>query len=296
VEALDQVHDLECTPRGAGHTTICERRRIEPLTHHNSAPTAATPFPELNDLLTRFVARLSSILGAKLVGVYLSGSFALGAGDAASDCDFLAVIDRELGPDDEGALRQLHEEIPRLPGYWASNLEGSYAPRADLETLSALGRPWLYVDRGSRELAPSPHCNTEDVRWVLANRPLVLTGPDPRTFACEVPAAALQTRMRAEIDGFLVDLRSWASFDISWTQRYAVEGVSRMLYTLEHGEVIAKQDALTWAAETLPAEWRALIAQVRADRSVRWDAPARPGSMERAIAFVEYVQARAREA
>jgi aminoglycoside adenylyltransferase-like protein len=102
--------------------------------------------------------------------------------------------------------------------------------------------------------------------------------------------------MRAEIEGFLVDLRSWASFDISWTQRYAVEGVSRMLYTLEHGEVISKQDALTWAAEALPAEWRDLIARLRGDRLARWDAPARPGSMERAIAFVEYAQARARGA
>ena len=269
---------------------------MERLSQQRGAAVAATPFDELNDLLTRFVGRLSSILGARLVGVYLTGSFALGAGDAASDCDFLAVTDGNLSPDDERELRQLHEELPGRPGYWASNLEGSYAPRADLETLSALGRPWLYVDRGARELDPSPHCNTADVRWVIANRPLVLTGLDPRTFACEVPAAALRTRMRAEIEGFLVDLRSWASFDISWTQRYAVEGVSRMLYTLEHGEVISKQDALIWAGEALPPEWRDLIAQVRGDRSVRWDAPARPGSMERAVAFVEYVQARARGA
>ena len=269
---------------------------MERLSQQRSADVAATPIAELNDLLTRFVARLSSILGAKLVGVYLTGSFALGAGDAASDCDFLAVVDGDLSPDDEGALRRLHDDIPDRPGYWAANLEGSYAPQADLETLAALGWPWLYVDRGSRELNQSPHCNTEDVRWTLVNRPLVLVGRDPRTFACDVPVAALQTRMRAEIEGFLVDLKTWASFDISWTQRYAVESVSRILYTLEGGEVISKQDALTWAAATLPPEWRDLIAQVRGDRFVRWDAPWRPGSMARAIAFVEYVQARARGA
>ena len=101
--------------------------------------------------------------------------------------------------------------------------------------------------------------------------------------------------MRPQIEGFLVDLRSWASFDISWTQRYAVESSSRMLYTLEFGEVISKQDALAWAAEALPPEWRDLLEQVRQDRFVRWNAPPRHGSMERAVAFVEYVQTRARE-
>ena len=100
--------------------------------------------------------------------------------------------------------------------------------------------------------------------------------------------------MRPLIENFLIDLRTWARFDSSWTQRYAVEASSRMLYTLERGEVISKRDALTWAAERLPPEWRSLIEQVQQDRLVRWDEPPRPGSMERAAAFVEYIQGRAR--
>ena len=258
---------------------------------HRAGPTA-TPFAELNDLLTRFVARVSSILGAKLVGVYLTGSFALGAGDAASDCDFIAVSDGGLSRDEERALRMLHDEILSWPSYWAYNLEGSYAPQTDLTTLLTLGRPWLYVNRGSREMEWSPHCNTEDVRWILVNRPLVLAGIDPRAFVCDVPAAVLQMKMRPQIENFLVDLRTWARFDISWTQRYAVEAGSRMLYTLEHGEVISKQEALKWAAERLPIEWRDLIEQVQQDRLVRWDAPPRPGSMERAVTFAHYLQER----
>jgi hypothetical protein len=100
--------------------------------------------------------------------------------------------------------------------------------------------------------------------------------------------------MRPQIEAFLVDLRTWVRFDTSWAQRYAVEGSSRILYTLEHGAVISKQDALAWAAETLPREWRDPIEQVRQDRLVAWNAAPRPGSVERAVAFVEYVQGRAR--
>jgi hypothetical protein len=99
--------------------------------------------------------------------------------------------------------------------------------------------------------------------------------------------------MRPNIENFLDDLLTWASFEISWTQRYAVEASSRMLYTLEHGQVISKRQALDWAALAMPAEWRDLIAQVRRDRFVQWNDPPRPGSVERSLAFVEYVHARA---
>jgi len=267
---------------------------VERVPREHPALLTATPFPELNHLLTRFVARVASILGTKLLGVYLTGSFALGGGDPASDCDFLAATDGGLSRDEERALRGLHKEILSWPSYWAYNLEGSYAPQADLTTLVTLGRRWLYVNRGRREMEWSAHCNTADVRWVLVNRPLVLAGIIPRAFVCDVPAAVLQAQMRPQIENFLVDLRTWAPLDISWTQRYAVEASSRMLYTLEHGEVIPKQDALTWAAETLPPEWRDLIDQVRQDRFVRWNAPLRPRSMDRAIAFIEHAQERAR--
>ena len=228
------------------------------------------------------------------VGLYLTGSFALGGGDAASDCDFLVLTSRRVGAAEEGALRRLHEEIPDGTGYWAYNLEGSYAPEADLRTLEAVGRPWLYVNRGAREMEWSGHCNTEDVRWVLRERPFILAGRDPREFACEVPPALLQATMRDQIESFLDDLLGWTTFDISWTQRYAVEASLRMLYTLERGEVISKQDALEWGAAALPAEWGDLLAQVREDRFVQWNDPPRPGSVERTLELVAYVQARAR--
>jgi predicted nucleotidyltransferase len=256
--------------------------------------SSATPFPELNGLLADFIGRVRPILDTSLVGVYLTGSFALGGGDAASDCDFVVVTTGRVGDEQELALRQLHEEIPTWPGYWAINLEGSYAPKADLQTPTAIGRPWLYVNRGGRELEWSAHCNTEDVRWVLRERPLILEGADPHDFASEVLTIALQRKMRAQIENFLNDLLTWTTFEISWTQRYAVEASSRMLYTLERGDVISKQDALDWGTVAMPAEWRALIAQVRQDRFVQWNARPRPGSVDRTLAFVEYVQERAR--
>jgi predicted nucleotidyltransferase len=292
--ALPGLSNQAAAPGQSASATICDADGVGDRGQSLPTTCGAIAFSELNDLLATFVGRVRAILEAKLVGVYLTGSFALGGGDAASDCDFLVITSGRLSGERERALRQLHKEIPDWPGYWSYNLEGSYAPKADLQTLAALRRPWLYVNRGGREMEWSAHCNTEDVRWVLRERPLILVGADPREFACVVPVAALQAKMRRQIENFVDDLLTWTSFEVSWTQRYAVEATLRMLYTFERGEVISKQDALDWGVAAIPAKWRELIEQVRSDRFVPWNDPPRPGSVERTLAFVEYVQERAR--
>ena len=215
-------------------------------TEHEAASTP-TVFPELNELLAELVARVESILGENFVGAYLTGSFALGGGDLHSDCDFLVVTEERVTAEQERALRELHDEIPTRPGHWPHDLEGSYAPRADLETLAALDKQWLYVNRGRREMQWSTHCNTEDVRWTLREHGITLAGPEPRQLVAEVPADVLRSKMRPLIESFLPDLFSWTSFDIAWAQRYAVATLCRMLYTLETGEVASKPASLEWA-------------------------------------------------
>lgn len=255
--------------------------------------TPQTTFPELNELLDELVVRVESILGDNFVGAYLTGSFALGAGDLQSDCDFLVVTDGRVTGEQERALRELHDEIPTRSGHWTHHLEGSYAPKADIETLAALDQRWLYVDHGWREMQWSTHCNTEDVRWVLRERGITLAGPAPREFACEVPADALRSRMPPLIESFLPDLFTWTSFDIAWSQRYAVTSLCRMLYTLDTGEVASKPASLEWAKHALSPAWHDLIQQVFDDRQLAWNDPPRTGSVEATIAFAEYAKQRA---
>src|SRR5207245_11037068 len=94
-----------------------------------------TVLPELNELLGDLLARVKAILEENFVGAYLTGSFALGAGDLHSDCDFLVVTEDSVTAEQERALRELHDELPTRSGHWTHHLEGSYAPRAELETL-----------------------------------------------------------------------------------------------------------------------------------------------------------------
>jgi hypothetical protein len=137
----------------------------------------------------------------------------------------------------EACLRALHDQFPTRRGHWAQHLEGSYPPTGELRTLRGLGRRWLYIDHGWREMRWSAHCNTEVVRWSLRECGITLAGPGPRTLVDEIPAGVLRARMRTYAQEFLPELFTWTDFSIAWTQRYAVTTFCRILHTIESGRV-----------------------------------------------------------
>jgi hypothetical protein len=252
--------------------------------------TEPTQFAELNAVLAELTARAAATLGDNFGGAYLQGSFAVGDADLQSDCDFLIPVNGPITAAQEAGLRAMHDEFPTRREHWAQHLEGSYPPVSELRTLAAVGRDWLYIDHGWREMQWSAHCNTEVVRWSLRERGVTLAGPDPRALVDEVPAAVLRARMRRYAGEFLPGLYTWTDFSVAWTQRYAVTTFCRILHTLNSGQVTSKKAALLWALDHLDGRWSGLIQQVLDDRPLGWDAGRSPreGSVTQTLEFAEY--------
>lgn len=210
--------------------------------------------------LDALVAALREALDDRLIGAYLVGSFALGAGDEHSDVDFLAVTDDEPDEASEQALRELHARLPDLGTPGADHLEGSYAPTSDLRSPMTLGRRWLYVDNGSRLLERSAHDNTAHTRWVLREHGMPLVGPDPRTLVAEVTPKVLRAEAlgvaRARAEAGEEDLEAYAD---PWYQPYAVLTSCRILFTASEGRVTTKPGAAAWALDRVDATHRELI-------------------------------------
>lgn len=236
-----------------------------------------TPYAELNVVLEELVSVAHCVLEDNLVGVYLQGSFALGGGDLASDCDFVTVTSGPVTPEQEMALRAFHDELPTRDGFWNRHIEGSYAPASELRTLAGLGADWLYIDHGWREMQRSEHCNTAVVRWILRERGVTLAGPPVDAVVDALPAGTLRADMAREIPTFLNDLFSWISFEIAWAQRYAVESLCRMWFTFETDEVASKRDCIKWALPRLDAHWHPLLQNALDDRRA-YDATQSPAS------------------
>lgn len=250
-----------------------------------------TRFTELNGVLHDLVHDARDVLGETFVGAYLQGSFALGAGDVHSDCDFLVVVTESPAADREAGLRALHADLPHRDGSWTRHLEGSYAVAGDLRTTAGLGRPWLYVDHGSDRMEWSEHCNQPWTRWVLRERGITLQGPCPVELLDPMPAHVLREHAQATLASLADDVLGWCSPTVAWCQRYLVVQACRSLYTVRTGEVASKRDALRWAMMHADPRWRPLLHQVQGDRDLGLDPGQRPrpGSLEQARAFAAYV-------
>ena len=176
-------------------------------------PSVLNPHPtryaELNGVLHDLVTGAQEALGDSFVGAYLQGSFALGAGDLHSDCDFLVVVRERPDAEQEAALRRLHADLPHRDGFWHGHLEGSYAVAGDLATVAGLGREWLYVDHGSDVMAWSEHCNQPWTRWILREHGITLVGPCPVQLMEPVPDDVLRDSARAGLATLTDDVLGW---------------------------------------------------------------------------------------
>lgn len=251
---------------------------------------AFTPYPELDRVVSEVADHAADVLGDDLVGAYVEGSFALGAGDPYSDVDFMVVMKTPLDQHREGRLRAFHRELPTGQEHWAHHVEGSYALLGDLLDPTHTGQEWLFIDHGHREVTWDIHGNDMVHRWVLREHGIVLLGPPPASVVAPVESADLQREALSELDGLPQSLLDWLDLDIAWAQRYLVVTYCRVLFTLTIGRVASKPEALRWAARTLDPAWETLIRQTLEDRTRGFHVtdPPRQGSVESSLAFASY--------
>lgn len=226
----------------------------------------------LRSVLVDFAERVQTALGDNLIGVYLKGSFALGAGDVHADVDFLVVTRQALDPEEESNIREIHRHMPTKPEHWAHVLEGSYATVDQLRQRADPNQSWLYVDNGQREMELSAHDNTETFRWVLKNRALVTTGPPADSLLPEVPTQALRDEAAAlAVQRHHEALSDPEYLSNGWGQPHEVLTQCRMLYSASTGQVAGKNDAARWCLTVLPTEWHQLVEAAIADRPNPWE-------------------------
>jgi aminoglycoside adenylyltransferase-like protein len=256
-----------------------------------------TPFPDLNSVLAELVRGARAALEDNFCGAYLQGSFAVGDADAHSDVDFIVVTGGDAAPEQQAAIKALHQRLYALPTTWAQHLEGSYVPRNVLHRPDPDRRPLLYLDNGATEFALDSHDNTAVVRWSLRERGVTLAGPNPRELIEPITADVLRADVRWAVGAW----RRWFGSIESIDRRalaVAVLSHARILHTLAIGEVSSKRAAGQWALHALDHEWASLIRWALEDRPDPWTKvrePADPILLRRTRKFIDYAAGCANE-
>ncbi len=247
---------------------------------------------ELNSVLSRLVGGIENTLKENLIGCYLQGSFAVGDWDIHSDVDFLVAIDQPLTARNVSDLQDLHARIYDLSSPWAQHLEGSYFPKNILRCGDPAGTPLFYLDNTARELIPSNHDNNLVVRWVVREKGILLSGPDPKQLIDPIRAEDLKAEILATMQEWQAQILSGMyKMDNRWAQPFVVLSYCRMLQTLQTGRIHSKSAGAGWARKNLDPRWFDLIDRALADRpepSLKVVLPADPEDVQLTRDFMRY--------
>jgi hypothetical protein len=235
-----------------------------------------TPYPDVNAVLHAFTTQAQAILGAHFVGLYLSGSLAVGDFDPrSSDIDFVVVTDAPLPADRVAALRAMHARFADGESPWAEKIEAVYIPQDALQDGAPPDARYPILEKGDT-LALAPLEDGWPVQvYTLREHGVAVAGPDPRSLIPPVDPAA----MNRAGHGIAAQWLDQARTDPSWLdwlrprqhQAFVVLTLCRLLYTLETGGVISKPGAARWGEQRLGPQWAGLIAQAVAGQHAAGD-------------------------
>jgi hypothetical protein len=249
--------------------------------------TNPTPDPELNMLLSDLLTSAKSILKENFIGMYLTGSLAVGDFDAESDVDFVIMIHNKTAEEHLLELQKLHLRLHQADTKWATCLEGYYIVQSELQHYDADAAWHLYLDNGSKDLevVTDNHKDWVFERFVLQKYALVLEGPDPKSLFEAIPVHVFKKNVFTELHRWSNEvLEGPAALNNRWFQSFMVLSLCRMLYTLKFGEIVSKAVAMKWAKESLDPKWIRLIERA-------WEERPNPPMKARMQAEQEDVQA-----
>lgn len=215
-----------------------------------------TPYADINGLLAELLTGMQTILGRKLVALYLYGSLVTGDFDhEVSDIDLLAATTFDINDDEFTALQTMHHDFAVGHRAWDDRIEVAYLSVEALKTFRTQvskivvispGEPFHFKEAGKDWL----------MNWyVVREKGVVLFGPSTQELIEPVTKDELLQAVREHA----IAWREWVHrARTRKAQAYSILTACRALYTLSNGESVSKKQAAIWATQELP-EWSSLI-------------------------------------
>jgi predicted nucleotidyltransferase len=247
--------------------------------------TYPTPYPDVNVMLQEVVTAVRTILGDNFVGMYLYGSLVTGDfSEATSDIDYLVVVREPLGDEAVNELAAMHGRLAESESKWGDELEGYYLHKAALRRFVRSDEVHPHRERGEALKVEPLAEDTVIMRHTLWHEGVALAGPDIRELLDPVSDDELRQAVRDLFVGWWRPMITDHSH-LQWVgyRVYAITTMCRMLYTLQHGEIVSKPTAARWAMVALDEKWQGLVKTAVNWKGEDWD------NLVETVDFIRYV-------
>jgi hypothetical protein len=244
-----------------------------------------TPYPDVNELIDKLLLRIKSILGQKMIGLYLEGSLVLGDFDPkTSDIDLLAALSKEMDDNEFEVLRKMHDVFASEHEDWDDRIEVCYISVYALRSVKSHTSQIVNISPGEPF-----HRTVAEKEWLMK---WYLYREKSKTLFGYSPKMLIEPISKEEFIQSVKDhARSWdkvEDMENRYAQSYAILSLCRALYSYRKGDQVSKKDA-KWAQKELP-EWSALIQNAINWKEAGKDTQPDKINFPKTVQFVNYVR------
>mgnify|MGYP001046057798 CR=1 FL=1 len=213
----------------------------------------------INPLLYEYESKIKNYFGNKIFGVYLYNSVALGAFDInKSDIDFITVINEEFTDEEIIKLKAIHEELNTKFKY-AKRMEGMYINIDKIGKVNTDISPYIYF--ANKSLHDYGYYDINYVTWwTLKNNGIGINSPDISNLNLNVEWNNIIDTMNYNLNEYWKKkINTKLIFLTNYWVEFSVLTLCRILYTLEHKEIISKTEAAKFQMNNLPCNYKLVI-------------------------------------
>ena len=261
-------------------------------------PLQPTPYADVNEALHELLVQAQTVLRSHFVGMYLSGSLALGDFNPhSSDIDLVIATDAPLSEALFAALQEMHARFAAGGSPWAAKLEAVYIPEQALRRDALTGAAYPVLEKGRALVMDHLESGWSVQCYTLREHGLAVAGPAPRTLVDPVDPNGMRRAASAIAGRWLEQARADPSW-LAWlrqrkNQAFVVLTLCRLLYTLESGGVASKPGAARWAQQALDPRWDGLIERALTGQQESTEIP--ESDADAAVALIQHTVDRFRQ-
>lgn len=215
--------------------------------------------------LNDFSNKLQKLFGDELIGIYLTGSIALGSYHyRKSDIDFTVLVKSPLSDDYFKPLEDLHKEL--FIAFPHQKFEGHYISNSDLGKQPNEIQPIFTIHDGT--LSKSHH-DINTITWFsLKKYGITVWGYPASELSLYVSTKELSTYVIENLNSYWVYwlFNTKKILSPKWfyalhhaTIEWGVMGVCRMFYTLSEQDVASKDNATKYVLSHVPDKYKRIL-------------------------------------